>query len=320
LSVAAKQIRAQDGPGAARNTALGLLALANLFWAGNWVIGRALRDTLDPVTLNFFRWLIVVLVLAPFAWRAAYTHRTLIREHARWIFVLALTGVVLFQLLLYEGLRTTTTINAVLLNSSSPLFIMLCSWFMERERATRGQMAGMLISLAGIVIILARGEVARLTQVEFHLGDLWILLAMAIWGIYSVMLKRRPAQLGGVLMLFVVSVAGLALMLPLFAWRALQAPLPVPDAAAIGAVFYIALAASIGSFICWNKGVAVVGANTASVSMHLLPAFGTILAILLLGETFQLFHAAGIATILIGVVVATRAVPPRPAVAPRSPS
>ncbi len=297
---------------AARNTALGLLALANLFWAGNWVIGRALRDTLDPVTLNFFRWLIVVLVLAPFAWRAARAHRALLREHARWLFVLALLGVVLFQLLLYEGLRTTTTINAVLLNSSSPLFIMLCSWWMERERATRGQVIGMLISLGGILIILARGELARLTQVEFHLGDFWILSAMAIWGVYSVLLKRRPAQLGGVLMLFAVSVMGLALMLPLFVWRAMQAPLPVPDAAAVGAVLYIALAASIGSFICWNKGVAVVGANTASVSMHLLPAFGTILAILLLGETFQLFHAAGIATILIGVVVATRAVPPQP--------
>ena len=290
-----------------RNTAFGLLALANLFWAGNWVIGRALRDTLDPVTLNFFRWLIVVLVLAPFAWRAAVTHRSVIRQRAGWLLMLALTGVVLFQLLVYGGLRTTTTINAVLLNSTSPIFMLACAWLMERERATRRQVAGMLISLTGVLIILARGEAARLTQVEFHLGDAWILLAMAMWGIYSVLLKRRPPELGGVLLLFVVSVAGLALMLPLFIWDVSRVAPAMPSAAVVGAVFYTALAASVGSFICWNKGVEVVGANGAGVTMHLLPAFATLLAILLLGETFQLFHAAGIATILIGVVVASRA-------------
>ena len=299
-------------PGA-RTSAFLLLALANLFWAGNWVIGRALRDSLDPLTLNFFRWLIVVLVLAPFAWPALCARRALLIRHARWLFVLALTGVVVFQLLIYTGLRTTTTVNAVLLNSSSPLFIVVCSWLIERERATRGQILGMLISLGGILIILARGELERLAQVEFHLGDAWILLAMAMWGIYSVLLKRKPPELGGVLLLFVLSVAGLALMLPFYLWHAVSAPLPAAGAATVMAVFYIALAASIGSFICWNQGVAAVGANAAGVTMHLLPAFGTILAMLFLGETFQAFHAAGIGTILIGVVIATRSAPPMPA-------
>ena len=299
-------------PGA-RTSAFLLLALANLFWAGNWVIGRALRDSLDPLTLNFYRWLIVVLVLAPFAWPALRAHRALLLRHARWLFVLALTGVVVFQLLIYTGLRTTTTVNAVLLNSSSPLFIVVCSWLIERERATRGQILGMLVSLGGILIILARGELERLAQVEFHLGDAWILLAMAMWGIYSVLLKRKPPELGGVLLLFVLSVAGLALMLPFYLWHAVSAPLPAAGAATVMAVFYIALAASIGSFICWNQGVATVGANAAGVTMHLLPAFGTILAMLFLGETFQAFHAAGIGTILIGVVIATRPAPPMPA-------
>ena len=299
--------------GTSRATAFTLLALANLFWAGNWVIGRALRDSLDPLTLNFYRWLIVVLVLAPFAWPAVRAHRALLLRHARWLLVLALTGVVVFQLLIYTGLRTTTTVNAVLLNSSSPLFMVLCSWLIERERATRGQIIGMLISLGGILIILARGELERLAQVEFHLGDAWILLAMAMWGIYSVLLKRKPPQLGGVLLLFALSVAGLALMLPFYLWQAINSPAPAVGPATVTAVFYIALAASIGSFICWNQGVAAVGANAAGVTMHLLPAFGTILAILFLGETFQAFHAAGIATILIGVVVATRAAPARPA-------
>jgi drug/metabolite transporter (DMT)-like permease len=291
---------------ASRMTAFLLLGLSNLFWAGNWVIGRALRDSIEPVTLNFWRWLIAALVLAPFAVPAIAVNRGAIRRSAGLLLLLALTGVALFQTLVYVGLRTTTTVNAVLLNSSSPMFMLLCSWVIERERASRGQIAGMLISLAGILIILARGEPARVLQLELHAGDAWILLAMPVWGIYSVLLKRRPPELGGVLFLFLISVAGVALLTPVLVLGALQAPLRLPAGEEAAGVLYVALAASVGAFICWNRGVAVVGANAAGFTLHLLPAFGTLLAIVFLGESFQGFHAAGIATILIGVVVATR--------------
>jgi drug/metabolite transporter (DMT)-like permease len=287
-------------------TAFLLLGLASLFWAGNWVIGRALRDAIDPITLNFSRWLIAALVPAPFALPAVATHREPIRRSAGLLLLLALTGVALFQTLIYVGLRTTTTVNAVLLNSSAPMFMLLCSWAIERERAARGQVVGMLISLAGIMVILARGEPARLLQLELHAGDAWILLAMPVWGVYSVLLKRRPLDLGGVLFLFLISVAGVALLTPVFLLRALQAPLHLPAGEEAAGVLYVALAASVGAFICWNRGVAIVGANAAGFTLHLLPDFGTLLAIVFLGETFQGFHAAGITTILIGVVVATR--------------
>ena len=298
-----------------------LLALANLFWAGNWVIGRALRDDIDPVTLNFWRWLIAALALAPFALPGIMAQRALIRRSAVLIAQLAVTGVVLFQLLVYVGLHTTTAVNGVLLNSAAPLFFMLCSWLMERERATGGQVMGMLVSFAGILIILARGDVAHLREVQFHAGDGWVLLAMAIWGVYSVLLKRRELVLGGVLLLFLTAATGVVLMLPLLLWGALHAPtaaglagwwgLRLPAGQEIAAVFYIALCASVASFMCWNRGVAVLGANAAGVSLHLLPAFGTLLAIIFLGERFEGFHAAGIATILVGVVVASRAAPKR---------
>jgi len=306
---------------APRAMAFMLLALANLFWAGNWVIGRALRDDIDPVTLNFWRWLLAALVLAPFALPGIVAQRALIRRSAVLIAQLALTGVVLFQLLVYVGLHTTTAVNGVLLNSSAPLFFMLCSWVMERERATRGQVSGMLVSFAGILIILARGDAAHLREVEFHAGDGWVLLAMAIWGVYSVLLKRREPALGGVLLLFLTAATGVVLMLPLLLWGALHLPAPaafagwsglrVPVGQEIAAVLYIALGASVAAFMCWNRGVAVLGANAAGVSLHLLPAFGTILAIIFLGERFEGFHAAGIATILVGVVLASRAAPQR---------
>ena len=299
-----------------RTYAFLLLALANLFWGGNWVIGRAIRDAIDPVTLNFWRWVVASLILAPFALPALAANRGAIRRSAGLLMLLALTGVALFQTLVYVGLRTTTTVNAVLLNSSAPLFMLLCSWAIEREHATRRQIAGMLISLAGILVILSRGEPDSLLQLEFHAGDGWILLAMPVFGIYSVLLKRRPPELGGVVFLFLISVAGVMLLAPAFALEALLAPpgwstrWPTIDEAA--AVLYVAAAASVGAFICWNRGVAVLGANTAGFTLHLLPAFGTLLAMVFLGEAFHAFHAAGVATILAGVIVATRASHPGP--------
>jgi len=292
-----------------RLSAFLLLALANLFWSGNWIAGRALRDAFDPVTLNFWRWAVAAVVLAPVALPAIRGQGALIRRHAGILLLLAFTGVALFQSLVYLGLRSTLAVNAVLLNSSMPLFMLLCSWAIERERATPRQIAGILISLAGILVILSRGEPAALLQLELHAGDAWILLAMPVWGIYSVLLKRRPAELGGVGFLFVISVAGVLMLAPFAALQAVLEPQRVPSAPVAAAVVYMGVAASVLAFICWNRGVATVGANAAGFTVHLLPAFGTILAILLLGERFQAFHAAGIATILAGVLLATLAAP-----------
>jgi drug/metabolite transporter (DMT)-like permease len=298
---------------ASRGAAFLLLALATLFWAGNWVLGRALRETFEPNALNFWRWLIAALALAPFAVPRLRGRWGVIRRDAGLLLLLSFLGVALFQSLVYTGLRTTTAVNAVLLNSSLPGFILLCSWAIERERGTRRQVAGMLISLAGIFVILSRGDPASLARLEFHPGDALILLAMPVWGVYSVLLKRRPPELDGIAFLFVISLAGVALLLPAFAIEALTAPPRWPGAGGVAAALYVGLAASVGAFICWNRGVAVVGANAAGFTVHLLPAFGTLLAILFLGESFRPFHALGIATILAGVLVATRAAPSRAA-------
>ncbi|HXJ51259.1 MAG TPA: DMT family transporter, partial [Burkholderiales bacterium] len=207
-----------------RASAFALLAAANLFWAGNWVLGRALRDAFDPISLNFYRWLVALVALAPFALPGLAAKRELIRRHAGLLALLALLGVSVFQSLVYLGLESTTAVNAVLINCSAPLFILLCAWALEGERPKPHQLAGIAISVAGILVILSRGEAAALAALELHAGDAWILLAIAIWGVYSVLLKRRPSGLGGVHFLFVLSVAGMLLLLPAFALQALRAP------------------------------------------------------------------------------------------------
>ena len=269
------------------------------------MLGRALRDTFDPVSFNFWRWFIALVVLTPFGLRAVAGKGEILRRHAGILVLLALLSVPLFQTMVYQGLRTTTAINAVLLNSSAPVFMIGCSWLLERERVTRRQVAGMLISLAGIVIIMTRGEPARLLELELHGGDAWILAAMPLWGLYSVLLKRRPAELSGVGLLFVIALLGVTMLAPFFVGHSMLAPPAAPTVDAVVALLYVGIGASVIAFICWNRGVAVVGANAAGFTLHLLPAFGTLLAIAFLREEFRGFHAAGVATILAGVLLAT---------------
>ena len=293
-------------PSSLRIRAFALLAFANLLWSGNWVVGRGLRHAFDPIELNFWRWLIAALVLAPFAWPLVAARREAIRRNAGVLALLALTGVAFFQSLLYLGLESTTAINAVLINASGPLFMLLCSWVVEREKATGRQIAGLLVSLAGVLVIVSQGEIARLLQLEFHAGDSWILLAMPIFGLYSVLLKRRPPELDGTALIFTISVFGVALLAPVFAIDALLSPPRWPAPAEAAGVLYVALAASVGAFLSWNRGVALVGANAAGFTLPLLPVFGTVLAMIFLDESFHAFHALGFATILAGVVLATR--------------
>jgi drug/metabolite transporter (DMT)-like permease len=288
-----------------RFAAFGLLVASNLLWSGNWVIGRAVRDVFDPVALNWWRWLVAALVMAPFGMREALRHADAVRRHAGLFLLLAMTGVVAFQSLVYLGLRTTTAINAVLINAAGPLFMILCSWLLERDKPSRRQIAGMLISFLGVLIVVSRGHLQTVLQLEFHRGDAWILIAMPMWGLYSVLLRRAPAELRGVAFAFTIAAIGVGLLLPLYAIDLWRGPWRSPTWAEVGVVLYIGIAASVLAFIAWNRGVTVVGANAAGFTLPLLPAFGTALAIAFLGEVFQAFHAVGFVTIVIGVVLAT---------------
>lgn len=284
-----------------------LLVAASLLWAGNWVASRGIRETMPPIALTFWRWVPVVLVLAPLALSSLRGRWSLVRDNWRILLILGATGIPLFTAFVYIGLQTTEAVNAVILNSSMPLFTLLCSWVIEREAATRSQLVGLVISLAGILVIVCRGDPGQILQLEFHRGDAWILFAMPFWGIYSVLLKRRPQELDGLVLLWVLAIVGLLLMLPFYVAETLLDRAPRLTWGSAATVLYLGIFASVIGYWCWNEGVARVGANRAGFTIHLLPAFGTVLAIVFLGETFRPFHAVGIATIVAGVLVATTA-------------
>jgi drug/metabolite transporter (DMT)-like permease len=281
------------------------LVVTTLCWAGNWVVGRAIRDAMPPIALNFWRWTVALVILAPFALPRLRGKGPVLRRRAPILFALGATGIALFQVLVYLGLRSTTTVNAVLMNSAAPLFIILCAWLMERDRASLRQILGMLISFCGIVVIMEKGDLAGLADFRFDVGDLVIFAAMPVWGVYSVLLKRRPRELDGLGLLFASGAAGLLLLAPAYVAETLWFRAPTASLASAAAVLYVALFASLLAYFCWNYGVAAVGPNRSGFMLHLLPAFGTLLAIVANGESIYRYHFAGIATILMGVLLAT---------------
>jgi drug/metabolite transporter (DMT)-like permease len=283
------------------------IVVTTLCWAGNWVVGRAIRGEMPPVALNFWRWTVALVVLAPFALPRLAGKGEVLRRRWLLIFALSATGVVAFQVLAYLGLRSTETVNAVLLNSAAPLFIILCAWLVDRDRVSPWQFLGMLASFLGIVVIIERGDLLGVAHFRFALGDLVILAAMPCWGIYCVLLKRRPRELDGLGLLFALSFAGVLMLAPMYAAETLLFKPATLSLASVGAALYVGLFASLLAYVCWNYGVAQVGPNRSGFLLHLLPAFGTLLAVVFLGESVHLYHFVGIGLIITGVVIASSA-------------
>ena len=283
------------------------LVATMLCWAGNWVVGRAIRGEMPPIALNFWRWSVALAVLAPLALPRLAGKGEVLRRRWPVLLGLAATGVVAFQVLAYVGLRSTETVNAVLLNSAAPLFIILCAWLVDRDRVSPVQLLGMLASFLGIVVIIERGDLLAVSQFRFALGDLIILAAMPCWGVYCVLLKRRPRELDGLGLLFAVGFIGLLMMAPMYLAESLLFKPATLSLASVVAALYVGLFASLLAYVCWNYGVAKVGPNRSGFMMHLLPAFGTVLAVVFLGESVHAYHFIGIGLIIAGVVIATSA-------------
>ena len=284
-----------------------LLTLCSLIWAGNWVVGRAVRDSVPPAALAFWRWSIAALILAPIALPRLKSHGHILLRHWKVLALLGGTGISLFQFLIYTGLRYTNAVNAMLMNSAMPLFMVLVAWLIDRHKVTPRQVAGMVVSFCGILVIMNRGDWSTLRDFSFNPGDLVILAGMPVWGVYSVVLRRRPAEIDALSLVFVLSVIGALFLAPAYALESLFLPSALLSWGAIGAVLYVALFASIAAYLCWNRGVDMIGPNRAGFTQHLIPAFGTALAVVFLGEEVHLFHAVGIATILLGVWLASSA-------------
>lgn len=282
-----------------------LLVLTTLFWSGNFVLSRGMHADIPPLALSFWRWALALAIMLAFSWRTFLSQRGIVYRERRFIIIQGLLGVTGFNSLIYLAVQSTTAVNAVLINSCVPILIALCSLFINKEPLSLRQWAGILVSLSGVALIIVGGKLGSLVELDFNRGDLLVLCAGLAWALYSVNLKRFPDELHPFSYLLGIMVAGLIGILPFYILElgmgyGLTANLPT-----LTTIVYVAIFPSVLAFIFWNRAVRDIGANRAGVFIHLMPVFSSIMAIMFLGESIELFHLQGIALVFAGIFLAT---------------
>ena len=283
-----------------------LLTLTPFFWACNWIIGRGLASEIPPLAMTFYRWLFALVILAPYALPRIRRDWPLLRAHWKVMLLLGAIGIGSHNALAYLGLNYTTATNGVILNSFIPVMIVALSWIFIGQRLSAIQLAGVAISLIGVLSILSRGSVAALANFRLNGGDLLIILSMAMWSTYTICLRWRPPALDMISFLFALCCVGECVMLPFYLGEAAYGRHIVWSWTVVLALFAIGLFPSVLAYIFWNRAVEQVGAPVAGLFVHLMPVFGIVLAWLFLDERLELFHVIGIALILTGIWITSR--------------
>jgi drug/metabolite transporter (DMT)-like permease len=295
-------------PGAIRwlnNQPYLLLSLTALFWAGNIVLARYVAGYIPPMTLSCVRWICAFLMLLPFSWPHLRRDWPALRAQLPLMVTLSATGFTINNALSYWALQYTQAINALLIQSSGPLFVALWSLLLFGVRLTWAQTGGIAISLAGVLTILLHGDLAALASIGFNRGDVMFAGAVLSFGLYSALMTRRPVTHQLSLITFTIG-CGALLLMPFSIWE-FSAGLRLQfDVLTIATLVYIVIFPSILAYLFFNRGIALIGPNRAAPFFHLVPAFGSAMAILLLGEQPRLFHLIGYLLVLAGVVIASR--------------
>ena len=291
----------------ARRTVLAaaLLSFSSLCWAGNVVLARAVHAEIPPVALSFWRWLVALLILASWSWPLIRRNWPVVRREWRRLLRLALVGMAIFHTTLYLAVNYTTAVNVALIMAATPLVVPLFSWAIRGERLSARLALGTAVSLIGVLVVVTRADWQVVAAFRFNAGDLIVLASMTAWSLYTVLVRDRPPDLHPRAQLVATMGFAVALILPLyllesFAWRAI--PVAAESFAVIG---YVAIFASVLAFLAFNRGIEIIGPNLGGLFIHLIPIFATLLAVVFLGEDLRTYHAVGIATIALGILIAT---------------
>lgn len=285
---------------------LALATLPPLFWAGNFLVARAMRDAIPPFQMSFWRWVLAFLILLPFALRQGRPEGAQWRRELPFLALLGAVGVTAFNCFIYAALHHTTVISAAFINSFMPVATFLLAIVILRDRPGGRQALGVAVSLAGALTIIARGEPARLLDLGFNRGDLLVLAGLLFWAAYTVLIKWRPTKLKPMTFLGTTVGFGALFHLPLVAWEIPTVGLAQVTPASVAAIVYFAIFPSVLAYIFWNRAVATLGPARTGMFMHLMPIFSAGAAILLLGESFFAYHALGILLIVAGIALVTR--------------
>ncbi|AVK86143.1 EamA/RhaT family transporter [Lysinibacillus sp. B2A1] len=286
-----------------------LLLLATLLWGGNFVIGRAVSGDIPPLTLAFLRWCVAFIVFFPIAYRSLKHDWYMLKANWPIVIILSLTGVAAFNTLVYIGLHYTTSINASLMNSSTPIMIYILSFIFLREKLSKYQLLGTALSLSGVIFIISGGSIASLVDFTFNKGDLIVLVAVFCWSIYSLLIKHYANRLPGRSTFLVTIFTGAIMLLPFYIYETATLTSSIHwQWSTIAAILYVGIFASVVAFLSWNSGIVQLGANKASIYLNFIPVFASIFAVLFLDEKLHAFQIVGGLAVVAGVIVSGRRV------------
>ena len=282
-----------------------LLVLTTLFWSGNFVLSRGMHADIPPLALSFWRWALALLIMLVFSWRTCWRQSDIIVRERKYIIIQGLLGVTGFNSLIYLAVQTTTAVNAVLINSCTPILIALCALLINKEPLSPRQWTGILLSLSGVTLIMVGGDLGSLVELDFNRGDLLVLCAGLVWALYSVNLKSFPQGLHPFSYQTGIMIAGLIGILPFYLLELGMGYQMVVNTPTLTTIVYVAIFPSVLAFIFWNRAVRDIGATRAGSFIHLMPVFSSILAVFFLGESIELFHLQGIGLVFGGIFLAT---------------
>ena len=283
------------------------LILTTLFWSGNFIVGKAASlFEIPPFTLNFYRWVFAWLILAPFTLKEIFRKKNYILENSKLILVLGITSITIFNSIVYYSLNFTQVINGVLMISTIPVMIIIFCALLKIEKTNIYQVLGVIFSLSGVIVIITKADLSILFNLNFNKGDLWMVVAMFSWAMYSALLRKKKFELSQLSLLQTIISAGLIFLLPAYLIEFVlgyRANINLPF---VLTLTYVVLFPGLASFIFWIKGISLIGSNRSGVFLHLMPIFSTILAILIFKEKFMIFHLIGAILIITGIILSSK--------------
>lgn len=283
-----------------------LMIFTMLFWAGNFVVGRALRDDLPAAGLSFWRWFVAGLILLPIAWPQLRREWKAIRRGWRVLLLQSILIVVAGNTLIYVAVEWTTAINAGLVVSAQPAIIVLCAWVLDRESINRVEAAGIAVALAGVIVIITRGDPRTLAGLEFNPGDLVMLVAVTSMALYAVLLRRTPRGISPTSLLAAVTIAGAAMLLPWYVADTAYGGMTTASAGVFSGILYAAVFPTCLAMLFWIRGIASVGPSRAAVMLYALPAFSSVLGWLFLDEALGFYQLVGFTLIAAGIYLVSQ--------------
>ncbi|GAA4527706.1 DMT family transporter [Chelativorans composti] len=284
-------------------TAYVLLILTTLFWGGNAVAGKMAIGHVSPFALNFLRWVVMLLLILPVGLPHVKRDWPVIRKNLALIMFLGAVGFTGFAAIMYKALEYTSAVNVSIEQAAIPMLIIGLNYFLFRLTATWLQIVGFTISLIGVCLTATHGDLSRLAQLDLNIGDAMMVIALFCYATYTACLRLKP-RMHWLSTAVVFAFAGLCAATPFLLWEYAQGEFFVPDATGWTIVLYAAVFPSGLAQVFFIRGTELIGGNRAGLFVNLVPVFGTLLSVLILGEALQGYHILALVLVLTGIGMA----------------